>query len=74
MQQSRLERNWKLLEPEILKKWDRLTKYDLAGVSGDHDALVDVIRRVYAPARTKLSVEAEIRDWLTSRMDEEEGS
>ena len=74
MQQNRLERHWKLLEPEILKKWDRLTKYDLAGVGGDHDALVNVIRKTYAPERTKLSVEAEIRDWLTSRIEEKEGS
>jgi hypothetical protein len=74
MQQNRLQRQWKILEPEILKKWDRLTKYDLADVSGNYDALVDVIRNAYSPARTKLSIEADVRDWLTSRIDEKEGS
>lgn len=74
MQSNRLQRQWKFIEPEILKKWDRLTKYDLAEVAGDYDALVDVIRNTYAPSRTRLSVEAEVRDWLTSRIDEKEGS
>lgn len=56
--------------PKIAGKWDRLTDRDLAGVGGDFDRLVELIRQRYSPSRSKLSIEAEIRDWVVDRIDE----
>jgi hypothetical protein len=67
-----MERYWEKISPEILCKWDRLSKYDLEGVSGDFDGLVEVIRKRYSPLKSKLSIEAEIRDWLACRITEME--
>lgn len=76
MQPNRLERCWEVVKPEILVRWDRLSGYDLNGVGYDFDRLVETIRQRYHPARSKLSIEAEIRDWIISRIAEfeKEGS
>jgi hypothetical protein len=70
MQPNRLERCWPAIEPQILGRWEKLSEYDLKGVSGDFDGLVETIRRRYEPGRSKLSIEAEIRDWLISKISE----
>jgi hypothetical protein len=68
MQPNRLERCWPAMEAEILRRWEKLSQYDLRGVKGNFDGLVETIRRRYEPGRSKLSIEAEIRDWLVSRI------
>ncbi len=69
-----MERCWRSLKPEILARWDKLSEYDLTGIGGDFDGLVEIIRQRYFPGRSKLSIEAEIRDWLVLQMDELEKS
>jgi len=70
VQPGRLERHWDYIRPQILKHWDRLTEYDLSSVAGRFDRLVGVIRQAYFPARSSLSIEADIRDWVVSRITE----
>ncbi len=65
-----MERCWDEMVPKIADKWDRLTNRDLAGVGGDFDRMVELIRQRYSPSRSKLSIEAEIRDWVVDRIDE----
>lgn len=74
MLESRLERCWEAIKPQILGHWDRLSPYDLAGVEGRFDRVVEVIRKRCMPEKSYLTIEAEIRDWLIERIKElEEG-
>lgn len=61
---TRLERNWDLIRPLILRKWEVLSDYDLMAVEGRFDRLVEVIRKRCMPTRSALSIEAEIKDWI----------
>lgn len=70
MQPNRLERCWDGVKAEILGKWDKLSEYDLKDVGGDFDRLVEKIRLCYEPDRSKLSIEASIRDWLVLKISE----
>ena len=69
MQPNRLERNWSFLKPEILKRWNQLTEEDLDGCDYKFDLIIEVIRKVYYPGRSHLTLEGEIRDWLIERID-----
>lgn len=74
MQPNRLERVWKCVRPEILKRWPRLSGEELEATEGQFDLLVEAIRRAYFPGRSPLSLEGEIRDWLNERMDHYENT
>lgn len=68
MQPNRLERAWKYVKPEILKRWPRLSGDELETTEGQLGLLVEAIRRAYFPGRSHLSLEGEIRDWLNERI------
>jgi len=70
MQTTRLQRHWKIIESAVLKRWNELSSYDLDGVRGNMDRLVDLIRKRYAPERSPFSIEAEIRDWIILQIEE----
>lgn len=74
MQPNRLEKVWKYLEPEILQKWNALTADDLESCDFKYDLVVEAIRKAYYPGRSHLSLEADIRDWLNSRVAFHENS
>ncbi|MDO8528160.1 MAG: hypothetical protein Q7T03_10820 [Deltaproteobacteria bacterium] len=68
MQPNRLEKVWKFVKPEILKRWDRLTGDDLQACDYQYDLIVEAIRRTYFSGRSHLSLEGDIRDWLNERI------
>lgn len=68
MQPNRLERVWKFVKPEILKRWDHLTEEDLKSCVGEYDLIVEAIRKNYFEGRSHITLEAEIRDWLNERI------
>jgi hypothetical protein len=70
---NRLERRWEFIKPQILGYWTDLSAYDLVGVEGRFDRLVEVIRKKCMPQRSHVVVEAAIRDWLIERIKELEG-
>lgn len=56
------------MQPKILERW-RLTTADVASVAGSFDRLIDVIRARYKPARSPITIEAKIRDWLYAELN-----
>lgn len=68
MQPNRLEKVWKQVKPEILKRWNKLTPEDLETTQGQYGLIVEAIRRTYFEGRSHLSLEADIRDWLNERV------
>lgn len=74
MQPNRLERDWKKIGPEILRRWSRLTPADLEACQGQFDLVVEAIRKTYTPGRSHLTLEGEIRDWLVEKLQKDENS
>ena len=68
MQPNRLEKVWGRLEPEILKKWEKLVPNDLAACQFKYDLIIEAIRKAYYPGRSHLSLEADIRDWINAQV------
>lgn len=64
-----MERVWKFLRPEILRRWDQLTESDLAGCEYQFGLLVEAIRKSHHAGRSPLTFEGEIRDWLDERIE-----
>lgn len=69
MQPNRLERVWKFVQPEILKRWDRLTEEELEDCDYQFDLILEAVRKTYYPGRSQLTLEGEFRDWLVDRID-----
>ena len=68
MQPNRLERLWKEIKPEILKRWDQLAEDDLEACDYQFDLIVEAIRKTYYPGRAHITLEGDIRDWLVDRI------
>ena len=69
MQPNRLERVWKNLKPEILRRWNKITDDDLEGCKFQSDLVVETIRKAYYPGRSGITLEGEIKDWLVERIN-----
>ena len=57
---NRLQSNWHLIQPLLLKQWSRLTPADLKFVDGEFDRLVVVVKQRYDDPVTTMK-EADIR-------------
>lgn len=68
MQPNRLEKVWKWVKPDLLKRWNKLTADEVEACEGQYDRLVETIRRIYFEGRSHITLEAEIRDWLNERV------
>ena len=68
MQPNRLERVWKFLQPEILNRWNKLSEDDLTACQYQFDLIIEIIRKTYFPGRSHLTLEGEIRDWMSERI------
>ena len=68
MEPNRLQTHWDILKPKIMQAWV-LSADELANVDGNFDNLVHLIRQRHYIGRSKLGVEALIRDWLLAQLD-----
>ena len=71
MEPNRLQTHWNVLKPRICQAW-QLSEDELANVQGNFDNLVHTIRLRHFSGRSKLGVEAVIRDWLLAQLDEQD--
>ena len=69
MMPNRLQTHWEIMRPKILGHWDRVTESDLSIVAGRFDRLVELIRSRYKPDRSSITIEAKIRDWLSTELN-----
>ena len=71
MEPNRLQTHWKVLKPHIMQAW-QLSEDEVSHVDGNFDTLVLMVRQRHYPGRSKLGVEALIRDWLLAQLDEQD--
>ena len=57
-----LQEKWPAVKDQVLKKWNKLTAEDLAGLSGKEEELVSVLQQRYKYGR--IQADMEIRNWL----------
>ncbi len=67
-QPNRLENMWPSIVASVLHKWDKVHPSDLEQCKYRFDSVVETIRKAYQLGRSHITVEAEIRDWLLSKI------
>ena len=64
MQPNRLQAHWRYIEKKLRERYPRVPESMWERTEGRHDHIVDLVRDTYAPGRSSLTVEAEVRDAL----------
>ena len=68
---NRLQVNWNRIKPLILKKWDRLTEYDLQYIDTEFDRLVTIVKQRYDEPIVTVK-EADIRQAVLEMLEKVE--
>ena len=70
MQPNRLERHWPYISARLRQHYPRVPESLWNGTEWQPDRIVRLIRDTYAPGRSDITVEAEVKDLLVQWCDE----
>ncbi len=70
MKQNRLQQQWPNVVRKLQTCYVRVPEELWDKTEGKHDLIVDLIARTYAPGRSSIVIEAEVRDRLNEWISE----
>lgn len=72
MQPNRIEQHWPYIVGRLKRRYPRVPEALWEGTGRRHDQVVRLVRDTYAPGRSEITVEAEVRDVLNQWCHEAE--
>lgn len=72
MQPNRLERHWPYIVAQLAQRYPLVPRALWDATAYQHDRIVRLVRDTYAPGRSEITVEAEVRDGVNQWVAEAE--